>query len=250
MDYLREPELQRFNQAVLDVHATRSAGDFSANLLQALRHIVSADILVVDWSDPVDDMALHTLYTPLGAVPREINEAVHRHLGDNPAYGTRRKPASISDHLTPSQWKKSALYGEAYGRLGQQDGLGLDIDLGRGHRLTLNASRSHPGFGNGERTGLKLLEMHVRHVHARMRMQQNNLRSLQEAGTNAGLSLLTPREREVLQWVAEGQRNREIAERLNISPGTVKRHLENIYTKLDLDNRHQLSGLSRLLPPA
>ncbi|HEY53081.1 MAG TPA: response regulator transcription factor [Caldilineae bacterium] len=48
---------------------------------------------------------------------------------------------------------------------------------------------------------------------------------------------LTPREREVLTYIAEGYTNREIAEALVISVKTVDRHRENIMNKLDLHNR-------------
>jgi DNA-binding CsgD family transcriptional regulator len=48
---------------------------------------------------------------------------------------------------------------------------------------------------------------------------------------------LTPREREVLAWVSRGKTNQQIAATLYISPGTVGKHLENIYAKLDVSNR-------------
>lgn len=48
---------------------------------------------------------------------------------------------------------------------------------------------------------------------------------------------LTPREREVLTYIAEGYTNREIAEALVISVRTVDRHRENVMRKLDLHNR-------------
>ncbi|MBC7223431.1 MAG: response regulator transcription factor [Anaerolineae bacterium] len=50
---------------------------------------------------------------------------------------------------------------------------------------------------------------------------------------------LTEREKEVLQWVAKGASNREIAEGLSISENTVKIHLRNILEKLHLRNRIQ-----------
>jgi len=53
----------------------------------------------------------------------------------------------------------------------------------------------------------------------------------------AGKTPLTPREREVLTYIAEGYTNREIAEALFISIKTVDRHRENIMNKLDLHNR-------------
>ena len=52
--------------------------------------------------------------------------------------------------------------------------------------------------------------------------------------------LLTPREREVLTFIAEGRTNRQIAEALVISVKTVDRHRENIMRKLNLHNRVEL----------
>ena len=48
---------------------------------------------------------------------------------------------------------------------------------------------------------------------------------------------LTPRELDLVRMVAQGLRNKEIAERLFITEGTVKVHLHNIYDKLSLDGR-------------
>ncbi len=48
---------------------------------------------------------------------------------------------------------------------------------------------------------------------------------------------LSPRERQVLQLVADGLTNDQIAEHLGISDGTVKNHVTNIYTKLGVGAR-------------
>jgi DNA-binding NarL/FixJ family response regulator len=55
--------------------------------------------------------------------------------------------------------------------------------------------------------------------------------------TQSGDDLLTVREQEVLNLVAKGLSNAEIAGNLYISEGTVKRHLTNIYLKLDVRSR-------------
>ncbi len=49
---------------------------------------------------------------------------------------------------------------------------------------------------------------------------------------------LTEREAEVLLWVAQGKSNGEIGGILGTAENTVKRHLQNIFEKLGLDNRH------------
>ena len=51
------------------------------------------------------------------------------------------------------------------------------------------------------------------------------------------IATLTRREREIVDLLAEGHTNAEIAERLTIAPTTVRKHLENIYAKLGVGNR-------------
>jgi len=59
------------------------------------------------------------------------------------------------------------------------------------------------------------------------------------------LSLLTPREREVLQLIAQGMSNAEIAAALFISVHTVKNHVSNIYRKLGDNDRTRVALLGR-----
>jgi DNA-binding CsgD family transcriptional regulator len=51
------------------------------------------------------------------------------------------------------------------------------------------------------------------------------------------LATLTRREREIVDQLAAGRSNADIAERLTIAPTTVRKHLENIYAKLGVSNR-------------
>jgi RNA polymerase sigma factor (sigma-70 family) len=59
----------------------------------------------------------------------------------------------------------------------------------------------------------------------------------QNHATQSELSTLTEREREVLDLLAQGLTNKEIAERLVITTNTVKRHLKAIFEKLDVHTR-------------
>lgn len=58
---------------------------------------------------------------------------------------------------------------------------------------------------------------------------------------------LSERELEVLQHVARGLSNQEIADKLFLSAGTVKRHMSNIYQKLDVHSRTQALERARSL---
>lgn len=54
---------------------------------------------------------------------------------------------------------------------------------------------------------------------------------------NAGEELLTPREREILECLADGLNNKTIARKLGISDATVKVHVKNVLRKLNLTSR-------------
>ena len=55
---------------------------------------------------------------------------------------------------------------------------------------------------------------------------------------------LTPREGEVLLWLARGKSNRDIAEVLDLSPRTVNKHLEQVYEMLGVENRASAVALA------
>ncbi|MEJ2889456.1 helix-turn-helix transcriptional regulator [Actinomycetospora aeridis] len=57
------------------------------------------------------------------------------------------------------------------------------------------------------------------------------------------LAPLSPQQREIVRLAAAGLRNREIAERLHLSPRTVGSHLHHAYPKLGVSGRHQLATL-------
>jgi DNA-binding CsgD family transcriptional regulator len=72
--------------------------------------------------------------------------------------------------------------------------------------------------------------------------RSDNALLLDEAHEELGL---TPRERQILAWVARGKTNAETAEILWVAPTTVRKHLENIYAKLGVKSR--TAAAARLL---
>jgi DNA-binding NarL/FixJ family response regulator len=90
----------------------------------------------------------------------------------------------------------------------------------------------------------RLLVQCIRKVHAGEQWVEN--RSLRgalgrllhrEAGAQEAAQILTPREIQLVRLVAQGLRNREIAEQLHITEGTVKAHLHNVYRKIEVETR-------------
>jgi DNA-binding CsgD family transcriptional regulator len=79
-----------------------------------------------------------------------------------------------------------------------------------------------------------------------LRLERGGKRLVVEAPTNGALVIseesttpatLTPREREVLQWIAAGKSTDEIARELCVTAATVSKHLEHIYRKLGVTSR-------------
>lgn len=72
------------------------------------------------------------------------------------------------------------------------------------------------------------------------------LLAIQRDGATARLSeaALTPRETEVLSWLAKGKTNRDIADILGMSPRTVNKHLEHIFEKLGVETRAAAAALA------
>jgi two-component system, NarL family, nitrate/nitrite response regulator NarL len=66
-----------------------------------------------------------------------------------------------------------------------------------------------------------------------------------EAVMAEAVRVLTPRELEIVRMVATGLRNKQIAERLTITEGTVKIHLHSIYQKVNVSGRVELSIYAR-----
>jgi DNA-binding NarL/FixJ family response regulator len=98
----------------------------------------------------------------------------------------------------------------------------------------------------------QLLVEAIREVHAGGQWLEQGLggRALRrllsrEKRASETARLLSSRERDIVRLVAAGLRNRAIADRLSISEGTVKVHMHNIYEKLDVNGRIELTNYAR-----
>ncbi len=147
----------------------------------------------------------------------------------------------LSDFVSRKNWSETELYHTGWGELAYEDDLGINIGLTNGNLMSVALMRESRTFREEDREILSLLSPH--------------LQTLFSPPANADPSALeglglTRREQEVLFWVSEGKRNSEIGQILGISSGTVKRHLENLYRKLGVENRHGAarSALEKLHP--
>jgi len=91
------------------------------------------------------------------------------------------------------------------------------------HWMDLHRRHSPPGSNDGE---LSSVQSHIEHAYRTF-----------------GRNVLTPREREVVEYVLKGHSSDAIGKILDISPGTVRIHRKNIYSKLAINSQGDLFSL-------
>jgi len=135
----------------------------------------------------------------------------------------------LSDVVSRSRLVRSRVYADWFA----PDGIAAELEVGiaRSRRITRNfvLSRTHGDFSDRDVAVLQMVAPHLARIH-----EMSRLRGAVEP---ADRDRLTAREGEILELVAAGLTNAAIAERLWISPGTVKKHLDNVYAKLGVANR-------------
>lgn len=123
----------------------------------------------------------------------------------------------------------------------------LEVGISHSRALTRNFvfERSEGDFSERDVAVLELVAPHLARIH-----EMTQLRTARESAAPERLKRLTVREGEILDLVSSGLTNGEIAERLWVSPGTVKKHLDNIYGKLGVGNRTAAVALADGRPTA
>jgi DNA-binding CsgD family transcriptional regulator len=225
----------------------REAGEFDApepfppELLSSLTTLIRCeDATYVEMDRVRREVTLYAAFSTFGpdvaGPPEEVYWAtVHEHPVRRHRIRTGELGAfKIYDFISPRQLRRTQFYADflrPWGPNGFLMSVCLPAPTGRTRTFTLHSERAD--FAERERTLLDLLQPHLsqlrRTAEVRIRARAAILATQDDR--------LTERETEILRRVAEGMRNREIAQALWIAPGTVKKHLDNIYAKLDVRDR-------------
>src|SRR3989339_1505026 len=148
--------------------------------------------------------------------------------------------AKISDVLTNRQFRALEVFNEFFRPNGVEYQLLMSILPSHDGYTTISFNRDKIDFSEEERLILNLIGPHIiqayknADAHAKLRQAFAAMENSNESVITHGL---TSREEEVLYCVAQGKTNAEVAGILKMASGTVKRHLENIYQKLGVENR-------------
>jgi DNA-binding CsgD family transcriptional regulator len=220
----------------------RAAGEvegplpFTEPVLDALWRLVPCD--VVAYHERVGgEAALAYVGEPRGLLTPEVREASRRYWHQSPltlTVGARM----YSDFFSVRGFHALELYQHVARPLGVEDMIRLWLDPSVSDRARLEFDRAQRDFTERDRAVLDLVRPHL---------EQFRRRATHRRAASGAASGLTPREREILGLVEEGRTNIEIARLLWISPGTVRKHLENAYEKLDVHTRTAAVAVLRAL---
>jgi DNA-binding CsgD family transcriptional regulator len=159
--------------------------------------------------------------------------------------GDLRSITKISDFYSARQWRNSGMHRDYHPEIQHE----MMVCLPAGPRWTADPGGTAgpgrtvrllfwrgpgPDFSERDRALLTLLRPHLHQAY------------LDAERRRCGTPQLTPRHWELLHLVAAGHTNSQIARRLGVMEGTVRKHLENIYARLHVSSR--TAAVTRAFP--
>ncbi|NUW31829.1 response regulator transcription factor [Nonomuraea sp. SMC257] len=155
--------------------------------------------------------------------------------------GDLRSVVTVADFYSARQWHSTGMYGDYFRPLGIEHELMLCLPagtpgtggLGRTLRIFLFRGPG-PDFSERDRALLTLLRPHLYEAYLDAERRRHPA------------PRLTPRQWQLLHLLAAGHTNLQIARRLGVSEGTVRKHLENAYRRLQVSNR--MDAVTRAFP--
>ena len=219
--------------------------EVAESALQAFRQVVKGEYYAVGWrpGDIPSTEAFHPGEGWLGPEAPLLRAfaqlaSLGTDCGTHPvtvAFEKNQRPGTfLRSQLMPDKlWERTPHYQVVDRTLGVKDMTSIYLCPRPGQLIILNCGRNRTfqpktvaAAARLERVMTRLLQVRATHM-PREKPQ----------GGELSLAPLSKREREVLHWVREGKRNREIATILGLSHLTVRRHIENIFQKLGVETR-------------
>jgi len=240
---------------LLEAVAEEGTTPFPAHVLVGLRRVVGCEtVSYYEWSpqeflesslaadEPESIRPVWRAYPQVRQYDPLPCEAPHG--APVPNYEWVGQPLMISDFLSDREFRRGGLYAEMCKPLGVRAVMKVFLPTGgaTGASLVFDTTRSR--FTQTDRMAVQHIVPHLaqlrRNAHAR-RTYPALIDSTAAARTKLGR--LTPREQVVLARAAAGETNTVIAQGLFVSAGTIRKHLEHIYGKLEVRGRTEAAAI-------
>jgi len=240
---IRELDARRLLGIISDDRADLPAEGLPLSLLHELTDVIRCDLLslfLLDSARQTNGFMQDT------AAPGEEDDepderAFWKHYWDSSCSypdrsGDLRNVTKLSDFYSARQWHSSGVYTE-YFRAWPPAEHEMMLCLPAGHMRTVRLLLWRgPGsdFSESDRALLALLRPHLHEAYLAAERRRHPTPEL------------TRRQRELLHLVAGGHTNAQIGRRLGLSEGTVRKHLENSFARLQVSSR--TAAVTRAFP--
>jgi DNA-binding CsgD family transcriptional regulator len=240
---------------LLAAAADEGTAPFPAEVLAGLRRVIRCEA-VSHWEWSAGEL----LESSLAADDPEWNLRVWglypqvRHDDPLPGWAPAGSPLphrewlgrtfAISDFISDRQFRSGGLYAEVCQPLGVRAVLKVFLPTGAATGASLVFDTSRGRFTETDRGTLERIVPHLAQLRRNALARRTYPALIDSTATaRARLLRLSPRERVVLARAAAGETNTVIAQALFVSPGTIRKHLEHIYDKLEVRTRTQAAAL-------
>lgn len=241
------------NHLIYAIYNSEDFENLKVHILESLRAVIPfqcGSICMADDEDPRHLLGMATV------VPERYRIVEEKYLlieeQDISRWQLQMNSATVlrvTDLMDKEQWEKTVLYQTCYQPYGLYFAVDMTIVSG-GQLLGVLSLYRQETQGDFSEDDLFLLKLLNDHLNARF-FREKDTGSLAEkhVGRNQSLQLsrkygLTVRETEITALVLDGKSNESIAEELNITVNTLKKHLQHIYRKTGVTSRVRLETIS------
>lgn len=257
MSPLRRADLESILGFVADAGTVEFDRPYPPELLARLAGLVPCAAITYQEIDvPAQRMTL--LMGPDGELdPDDEGDALYWAIGPCPIVTHRTRTADLgatrlSDLVAWRAYRETPIYRDYFAPFGVEHmlDLGLEAEPGCLRSFILFRDRGDGDFSVRDREVLETLRPHLARLEAEASLRRRLMDPDPGRAKGTGHPVvpsprLTAREREIVELVAEGRTNAEIAAHLWVAPSTVKKHLENVYEKLGVGRRTAAATLVR-----
>src|SRR5215471_8748769 len=240
---------------LLEAAADEGTTPFPADVLAGLRKVVRSEAAAY-WEWSPQELLEFSLAADEPAVVLPVWDVYPQVRQDDPlpGWGPRGSPLpqrawpgrtlAISDFLSDREFRRRALYAEVCKPLGVRAVMKVYLPTGAATGASLVFDTTRTRFAESDRLTLERLVPLLAQLR-RNALARRTYPALIDSTAAARMRLLrlSPRERVVLARAAAGETNAVIAQALFVSPGTVRKHLEHIYDKLEARTRTEAAAI-------
>lgn len=217
---------------------------FARETVHAVSSFVASELTTLSVCDLVTGHR-RVVGQPSPALSAADIESFDRHFFEHPLvrrHGIEGGTATwrISDSLPLQRFRSTALYADYYRQVGLDRAVAVPLWMDGRTLVSLVLNRRGSDFSERDCARLELLRPHLAFLYALAcrRMREPEAQEMLRPQRAAPMPPdLTPREREVVRWLAHGKTDAGIAAVLGTSPRTVQKHLEHVYVKLGVETR-------------